>query len=125
MFYGMISKDGDSDVGLYHADNLTVALNIFRITLALIFGTLVPMVTKPYFRSIQSSKLYDQRVDRIKKWLRTSQFISISGPLPVKLPPKNFFPKILLHQTFRIKISVGVSWAISELSRSFPPLSPF
>ena len=34
---------------------LTVALNIFRITLALIFGTPVPKVSKPHLGSISSS----------------------------------------------------------------------
>ena len=37
---------------------------------------------------------------------------------------KNFW-KIILHQKIRLWISGGVSWAIFELSCSFPPLSAF
>ena len=46
---------------------LTVALTFFRITVALIFGKLVPKVTKPYLGSISSSNLYDLRVDNAKQ----------------------------------------------------------
>ena len=46
---------------------LTVALTFFRITVALIFGMLVPKVTKPYLGSISSSNLYDLRVDNAKQ----------------------------------------------------------
>ena len=75
--------------------------------------------------TVALSNWYDQRVDRVKTWLSKCQFILIFGPLPVKRPPRKNSPKFLLHQKFRLEISGRVSWAISELSRSFPPLSPF
>ena len=81
---------------------LTVALNIFRITLALIFGTPVPKVSKPHLGSISSSNWYDQRVDRVKTWLPTCQFILISGPLPVKRPPRKIFRKIFIAPNDKI-----------------------
>ncbi len=57
-----------SDLNFIHSKYLlTVALTFFRITVALIFGKLVPKVTKPYLGSISSSNLYDLRVDNAKK----------------------------------------------------------
>ena len=111
------------------ACNLTVALKIFRITLALIFGTPVPKVSKPHLGSISSSNWYDQRVDRVKKWLSTCQFVFISGPLPVKRPPKKKFRKIFIAPkvsswNFRGSL-LSYFWAITFISAVIAILDPF
>ena len=75
---------------------LTVALTFFRITVALIFGKLVPKVTKPYLGSISSSNLYDLRVDNAKNDCQHVYLYFTAGPFLVKLPPEKIFTKIFI-----------------------------
>ena len=87
---------------------LTVSLNIFRLTLALIFGTCVPKVSKPHLGSISSSNWYEQRVDKGKNDYQHANLISFPVHFRWNVNPKKISKNFYCTKSFVLKFQ-GVS----------------
>jgi len=102
--------------------SLTVALPIFRITLALLACCFLPKVSKQNVRSIQWLIWFDQLVItyKVEKWLTVCLDIIISGPFSVKLLTKFFRSKIFIAPKNSFLNSKGslfsYFWAIMFIS---------
>ena len=108
---------------------LTVALNIFRITLALIFDTPVQKVSKPHLGSISSSNWYEQRVDKVKNDYQHANLISFPVHFRWNVHPKKKFRKIFIAPkvsswNFRGCL-LSYFWAITFISAVIAILDPF
>ena len=88
----------------------------------------MPKVSKPHLGSISLSNWYGQRIDRVKKWLTTCQFVFISGRLPVKRPFKKirkiFIASKVSSWNFRGSL-LSYFWAITLVPAVIAILDPF